>query len=362
MKVLVTGAHFTPAVATIEELKKIAGVEVVYVGRKSTQEGDSSASVESTVLPALGVKFIGIITGRLQRAFTIHTIPSLLKIPVGLLQAFFIVLTERPDVILSFGGYVAIPTVLVGWLFSVPIIIHEQAIVSGLANKISSVFADKIAVSFTDSFKGEKVILTGNPIRREIVRLSRGVSLAHPRGGLHTVLIMGGSQGSHAINQAMEGCLVQLTKIVRVVHISGDNKFRDFERLEEKGKLNNFGERYVVRKWIGEEYAQNLQNADLVICRAGINTLTELAFLGIPALVIPIPSHYEQNKNAKYFANLKLAKVLPQSQLSAETLLKNVKKMLKDLERLKKTAKGAKILVVTDAAKRLALETVLLKI
>src|SRR5437868_379316 len=119
MKILVTGAHFTPAVATIEQLKKYPDISIVYVGRKTTQEGDSSPSAESKILPTLGIKYIPITTGRLQRSFTIYTIPSLLKIPIGFIQAFYLILKEKPTVILSFGGYVALPLVFVGWLFSI---------------------------------------------------------------------------------------------------------------------------------------------------------------------------------------------------------------------------------------------------
>ncbi|MDD5415814.1 MAG: UDP-N-acetylglucosamine--N-acetylmuramyl-(pentapeptide) pyrophosphoryl-undecaprenol N-acetylglucosamine transferase [Candidatus Daviesbacteria bacterium] len=362
MKILVTGAHFTPAVAVIEELKKFDGAKIVYVGRRTTLEGDGSASPESQVLPALGVKFIPIITGRLQRSFTIYTIPSLFKIPVGFIQALYIILSEKPDVILSFGGYVAVPVVIAGWLFSIPIIIHEQTLVSGLANKISAFCADKIAVSFEpDVFKSEKVILTGNPIRREIVEISQGVKLTHPRGGLEvpTILIMGGNQGSHIINLAVEEVLNKLTKLAYVIHATGDNKYGDFERLESLGR---FGERYLVKKWIGKGYGAILKKADLVISRAGINTLTELAYLGKPALVIPIPYLYqdEQNKNAGYFEKLGLVRILPQSKLSAEALFKNIRVMLSDLNQLIERAKKAKKVIVPDAAKRLALETMLL--
>lgn len=356
MKVLVTGTHFTPAVAVIEELKKIDGIEIVYVGRCTTLEGDNTASAESKVIPSLGVKFIGVITGRLQRVFSIYTIPSLLKIPVGLLQAFFIILTERPDVILSFGGYVAVPIVIAGWLFSIPIMIHEQTLVSGLANKICSLFADKIAVSFEKSaFKGEKVVLTGLPIRRVIVE-SGGLSR---RSGLPTVLIMGGNQGSHVINQVTEQCLDKLTKIAYVIHITGDNKFGDFERLE---RLGGFGGRYTVKKWIGKEYGTILQKADLVVSRAGINTLMELAYLGKPVLVIPIPYLYqdEQNLSAKYFEELGLVKILSQPKLSGATLLSEIKLMLKDLSHLEKKAQKAKKVIIPDAAKRLTLEVMLL--
>lgn len=356
MKILVTGAHFTPAVATIEELEKVKEVEIIYAGRRTTLEGDDSLSAESKELTSLGIKFIPIITGRLQRSFSIYTILSLLKIPVGALQALYIILSQHPDVILSFGGYVAVPIVIIGWLFSIPIIIHEQTLVPGLANKISSFFADKIAVSFEKSwYNPEKVILTGNPIRREIVEISKGVKLAHPKGGF-VILVTGGNQGSHVINQAVEGCLDQLTKTAFVIHITGDSKFDDFERLR---KLREPGERYKVRKWIGKEYGEVLQKADLVVCRAGINTLMELAVLGKPALVIPIPNK-EQEGNAKYFEELGLIRQLPQSKLSPEKLLKEINFMLKDLPASQGDAWEAKKIIIPDGAKRLALETIIL--
>ncbi len=356
MKILLTGAHFTPAVATIEELKKMdPDAKIVYVGRKATLEGDKTPSVESKVLPSLGVKFIPIITGRLQRHFNIYTIISLLKIPIGFLQAFFIVLKEQPDVILSFGGYVAVPTVIIGWLFSVPVIIHEQTLVSGLANKIAAVFADKIALSFKEhpSFSKDKTILTGNPIRRVIIKKNK---LSNSTGDLPRILIMGGNQGSHAINLAVEGVLDKLLKIVDITHVTGNNKFHDFERLKEKQN-----DKYTVKQWI-ENLGEVLAESDLVICRAGINTLVELAVLEKRALVIPIPYLYqnEQNKNAKYFENLNLVKILPQSKLSGTTLLYNIKEMLADKDS-KEKAKKAKDAIIADGAKSLALETLLLR-
>lgn len=363
MKVLITGTHFTPAVAVIEELKKMEpSAEIVYVGRETTQEGDEAKSTESEVLPKLGAKFISIITGRLQRFFTIYTIPSLLKIPIGFLQALYIILSEEPDVILSFGGYVAVPLVVIGWFFSVPIIVHEQTLISGLANKISSLFADKIAVSFKGSaFKKGKIILTGNPIRNEIFQIPPGVKLVHLPGvrKLPKILVMGGNQGSHTINLMIEACLHKLLKISQIYHQTGDSKYKDYERLQRFGRSEKLGENYHVKKWFDQEYAEILQKADLIICRAGINTLTELAYLGKPALVIPIPYQDEQNKNAKFFQDLGLATILYQANLSKNTLMEKVRFMLNNLESLKEKAKGAKSIVINDAAKRLALETLL---
>lgn len=356
MKILITGAHFTPAAATIEELKKYKDCRIVYVGRGTTREGDPSPSIESQVLPKMGVKFIPIITGRLQRPLSLHTIPSLLKIPIGFIQAFYIILVEKPDVILSFGGYVAVPLVIAGWFLSVPIIIHEQSLVSGLTNKISSAFADKIAVSFKGEDQFNKpTVLTGNPLRASILE---SANLRYPRKEkLPTILITGGNQGSHLINISVEACLAKLKKIACIIHITGDSKFKDFERLE-KLQDNN----YSVKKWIDGEYGAILQKVDLVVSRAGINTLTELAYLGKPALVVPIPYLFadEQSVNAKFFENLGLVKILPQSKLSGKSLLENIKFMLSDIRNLNKQAKGVKTIIIPDAAKRLALETMLL--
>ncbi|MDP3733087.1 MAG: glycosyltransferase, partial [Candidatus Daviesbacteria bacterium] len=227
MKILVTGAHFTPAVAVLEELKKYPNAQVIYVGRKKTLEGDRTISIESQALPSMGIKFIPITTGRLQRAFSIYTIPSLFKIPVGFIQALFIILSQKPDVILSFGGYVGVPLVITGWFLSVPVIVHEQTLVSGLANKISAWFADKIAVSFSNTVNGEKVILTGNPIR-EIIKKTQ----TKKSRGLPVILITGGNQGSHAINLAVEESLGEISKFASVIHVAGDNKYHDYERLK----------------------------------------------------------------------------------------------------------------------------------
>ncbi len=367
MKILVTGAHFTPAQAVIEELKKYKDTNVVYVGRNTTREGDSSPSAESEILPKAGVKFIPITTGRLQKDFTIYTIPSLLKIPIGFLQAFYIILREKPDVILSFGGYVAVPLVIVGWLFSIPILVHEQTLVSGLANKISAIFADKIGLSFRSAKKNNKTILTGNPLRKIILEPKKqlpaqykGIQNIAKTQKTPIILITGGNQGSHTINVTVAEILPKLTKIACVVHICGENKFKDFERLDAMG---DFGGRYLVKKWIGPEYGSLLVTADLVISRAGANTLSELAFLQIPAIVIPIPYLYkdEQNQNAKFFESLGLLKTLPQSKLSGPTLLTKIQESLKNIEQFKKNAKGAKRVIMPDAAKRLALETILLR-
>lgn len=372
MKILITGSHFTPAEATIDELQKQSNVEIVYVGRKFTLEGDKSLSVESQVLPKMGIKFIPLITGRLQRSFTIHTIPSLLKIPIGILQSFFIVLKEHPDVVLSFGGYVAVPVIISSWLFSIPMILHEQTLVSGLANSISANFVNKIAISFKENeeFNNKKTVLTGNPMRKEIltdqklmdIDLGEIVHLAKNEK-LPLILITGGNQGSHVINELIRKIMHDLTKIACVIHQTGDSHFNDFKKLaEEKNNLKN-PKRYLPMKWInGNDIGSILRKVDLIVSRAGMNTLLEVAFIGIPTLVIPLPYLNEQNINAKFFEKLGLVRILDQNELNEKKLFENISTMLKNLETLKEDAKNAKKVIIVDAAKRLALETLLLGI
>ncbi len=366
MKILITGAHFTPAIAVIEELKERRDIQIVYVGRNATMEGQNVTSVESKILPKLGVKFIPITTGRLHWGFTVFTIPSLLKIPIGFIQALVIVLSEKPAVILSFGGYVAVPIVIMGWLWSVPIIVHEQTLVSGLANKISAFFADKIAVGFVqNSFaKNPKTIFTGNPVRKSILYpkvttdpVLKKIFQVAKMNRLPVVFITGGNQGSHIINQAVENGLEKLLKISCVIHQVGDSKYRDFERLTSKQS-----DHYIVRKFIEEDMGTILSHTDLIVSRAGINTLTEVAYAKKPALVIPIPYLYqdEQVNNARFFEKLGFIKILHQSGLGEDRLYKKLAQMLKNLSKLQEKAKRAKLGIGRDGAKRLVMETLLL--
>lgn len=364
MKVLITGTHFTPAQAVICELKKYPEIEIIYLGRRYTREGDKSLSVESTEIPKLGVKFLNLTTGRLQRSLTFYTIPSLFKIPVGFVQAFYYLIFEKPNVVLSFGGYLSVPVVVCSWLLSIPIIIHEQTLVMGVANTISKVFADKIALSF-DKNVDKRSMVTGNPLRGEL--LSKDV-LADPiykkfienakNKKKPLLLITGGNQGSHIINKVIGDILEELVKKYFIIHQTGDSKFQDFENLENKINNLNIGDKYLVTKWISVGNMKLIyQSCDLVLSRAGINTLLELAYFKVPALVVPIPYIHknEQEVNARFFNELGLCEILYQKDLLPESLLDK----LSETQRLKVPKEVEKVVRV-DAAKLLALETITL--
>lgn len=369
MKVLVTGAHFTPAQAVIEELSNLPGMKIYYIGRKYTLEGDKTKSVESKILPTLGVVYYSIVAGRLQRSFTRYTLWSLLKIPIGFLHAFYYLLKINPDVILSFGGYVSVPVVCGAWLLNKKIICHEQTLITSLANKINSYFATKILVSHQSSysFPSNKVTLTGNPIRKELLtntnhkdsEISQFISNAK-RLKMPIIYITGGNQGSHIINQTIEQIISQLGQVAFVIHQTGDSKYQDFERLSNIAIQLDINQRYFVTKWVDvEDLRQVLENCRLAITRAGANVLNELAYFGTQAIFIPIPylNHNEQMINAKYYEKQGLGLTIPQSRLSGEILLPLILEMIKKDQ---PHSIHTKQTVLASAAKRIAQEVYLL--
>lgn len=369
MKILVTGSHFTPAQAVIEELLKLPDIKIVYLGRKYARDDDKAESVESKILPKLNVKFIPIIAGKLNRYLSFQAVISLLITPIGFIQAFYYLLKEQPDMIISFGGFTGLPVVVSGWLLSIPSIIHEQGLKMGLTNFISGFFADIIAVSFKD-FKNpifidsKKVVVTGNPIRSEILDVAaqpakyikQFVEQVKKRKK-RLVLITAGNQGSHKINLIVEDKILELTKTATIIHQTGESKYDDFSNLKK-----NESQDYLVEKWIdADNLSYILNNVNLVICRAGINTLSELSIKSAPALMVPIPLGSEQTMNAQYFSSLGLGDVIDDSKLTPETFILKVKELLSRSESIKNSIKSVNEALVLGAEKRLVQEVLILK-
>lgn len=362
-KIVITGGHLTPALAVIEELKKNKDWEIVFIGRKQAAEGDPTPSVESEIIPELGIPFYSIEAGRIQRQFTRWLIPSLLKIPLGFWQAIFLIRRLKPDVILSFGGYVSAPVVFSGWLFKIPSVTHEQTTVKGLATRFNSLFANKVAVSWPKSveqFPRDKVVLTGNPIRKEISKINQKIlKLFNFDKERPFVLITGGNQGSHLINQAVIKSLPRLLELTNIFHQCGHLQgLGDFERLEKaRQKLPyRLRKRYHIKKYLdSEEMGTLLNQADLIVSRGGINTISELLALGKPSLIIPHSWIYksEQERNAEMLVGLGVAEILPTAKLSSRSLANKIQLILANLSLYRRNLKEAKNLIKKDAAKKI---------
>ncbi len=367
MKLLIVaggGGHFAPALAVIEKMPK--DWELLVVGRKYVFEGDQSFSLEYQTAKKLNIPFKPLTTGRLQRKFTRYTINSLLKIPVGLAQATNILTSFKPNVVLSFGGYVSVPITLSASLLRIPVVIHEQTLEAGIANKLVSRFARKICISWEQSgkfFPQGKTVLTGNPLRKEFemgdLRTEKFIKGPHDKSSESTIYITGGSSGSHAINILIEECVEKLLEKYNIIHqVGSSSQYSDFERLE---KLRNnlapeLKSGYHLYKFIEpSKVADFLNKSDLVISRSGMNTVTELMYFGKPSILIPLPygQHQEQLKNAIFIKELGIAEIAEQNSLSSQQLVVLINKMFDNIEMYRKNAEEGKKIIDIHAADKI---------
>lgn len=323
MKIILTGGHFSPAYSIIQ---KLTDSEIVVIGRKYAFEGDRNTTFEYSLCQSRGIKFIELSTGRLQRKLTSSTIPSILKFPKGVYSAINILRTERPDVVVTFGGYVALPVAMAAKVLGIPVVLHEQTQQAGLSAKIIAKFAEVTCISFESSkkyFKNQNVVLTGNPIREEFFKnMENATFSAH----VPFIYVTGGSTGSHAINEAVGKILPTLLEKYTVIHQTGNSvEFNDYETLTKlKNSLpQELSKKYLLSQFFSvEEVSYLMQNAELVISRSGINTVLELMAVRAVGLLIPLPigQKNEQLTNAHYYKDEGFGEVLLQKDITPERL------------------------------------------
>lgn len=210
-RLILTGGHAaTTAIAVVEEIKSQGkDWKLYWIGVKNAIEGKKMVTLESEALPRLGVKFLPLVAGRLQRRFTIWTIPSILKIPFGFIESLYYLLKIRPRAVLSFGGFASFPVVFNAKLLGIPVVLHEQTSAAGRSNLLSAKFASVIAISRKQSskyFPSGKCVLTGNPVMKQVAKVK--VKLKHSNPPV--IFITGGSRGSQSINSAVEKILRSL--------------------------------------------------------------------------------------------------------------------------------------------------------
>lgn len=335
--IVLTGGHAaTTGLAVVEEIRKnYPNLKVYWIGVKNAVEGKNVPTLESQVFPKAGVEFYPITAGRVQRRFTFWTIPSLLKIPLGIFSSFIALLKIRPRCILSFGGFASFGVVLAGWVLRIPIVIHEQTSAAGLANKISASLADKVAIARDESRKyypGKKVRVVGNPI------LSLFFEIKPPaEGPKKTILVMGGSRGSRVINQALSEVLEEAASGYRLIHITGELDFESFRKKKESLKGES-GEGYSVFKWVPPERMPAFyRSADAVVSRAGANSVSEIIASRRPSVLIPIPWSFnrEQQKNALFASKYVKTIILGQEGLTGRVLADSIRKVLSDADKSK---------------------------
>ncbi len=356
-KILITGGHLSPAVALIEAIQD-EGItyDLVFAGRKYAFEDDTAVSQEYKSISALNVRFYAIVTGRLQRTLSWQSIRSLLKVPVGVAQSFFMCVREKPDVIMSFGGYIALPVVLSGWILRIPIITHEQTTVLGLANSIIVKFSTVVCVAQPEmtQIKHRNVVVTGLPIRREIVnpvtRPSFSVPLNRP-----ILFISGGTTGAETLNVIVFSSLPELLKKFTVLHQTG-NRSLEAAKAVSAALPGDTAKQYVIQSYFQpQDVGWILKHCSFVISRSGANSVAEFMATACPALLIPLPwaGGSEQLHNAEKLVNAGMGVILPQRILSKETLLKYTDNFFGKLSEYKTQAQKVEKTVTLNGTKRL---------
>lgn len=324
-KIVLTGGHAaTTALATIIALREQDRKwDISWIGSRNALEGKKLLSLEFKTFPDYGVDCYNIIAGRLQRKLTRHSLLSVLKIPIGFLNAYYLILKLRPKAVLSFGGFAALPVVVASWTFGIPIVIHDQTAAAGMANRLSAPFARKVAIARVSSepyFPKRKTVLVGNPVSPLIVKVQPKTSLPD----VPTIYVTGGSRGSEILNKHVFEAIPTLIRNYKLIHQCGDNDYA--KACEVKKSLPaKMRSRYHVFAFIPPlEVPEVFNEADIVVGRAGANTVAEVMVTQRPSIFVPIPwaQNDEQTKNAKLAVEAGLAKIIYQKNLSTDSLVK----------------------------------------
>lgn len=364
-KILITGGHLTPALAVVSELKKRNISNILWVGHKYAQMGTTTPSAEYNQVTSLNIPFISLKTGKLIRDWSFSTffygIKNLFSIFLGFLQSFTIILKEKPDLVVSFGGYLALPVVISAKILGRKVITHEQTLVVGLANKIISKLADKVLVSWNESLKyfpKNKTNFTGNPIREDIFKVQQSTLLDELDTTLPILLVYGGNQGAHEINKRIFNILNDLVKDFNIIHQTGNSSVTkdNLQAVHVKASLPlELRNRYKPIEYInGTDVGAVLNKADILVSRSGANTISEILALGKLSILIPIPktSHNEQTLNAQFVEKNGLAIHLAQDKLSEQKLYQTIlllRNQLKD----NRSANNLDLNTVRESAKSL---------
>ena len=335
MKILLTGAHLTPALAMIDYIQaKHPQDELVFAGRLFSQSKLRQKAVEASEVSQRGVKFIPFQAVKFVGASGLERLWSALVFPRTVRRAKKILRQEEIDVLLSFGSYLAVPFVLAAKKLDIPVVTHEQTISMGRANQLIAKLADKVAISFPQTvyyLSGQDYVVTGNPLRAGLLAKKTTKPAYITQSKPKILLVMGGNQGSFVINELIKDNLNFLLERFVVVHQCGRaNKLKDYP--QELAQLRRqlppvLAKRYVVKEWIGEQELFWLyRHAQLAVSRAGANSVLELCLSQLPAILIPLPHSYnqEQELNAQLMASSGGAIILPQQQLKSSVFRDSV--------------------------------------
>ena len=328
-----TAGHVTPNIALLPRLKD-AGYEIFYIG--------SVDGMEKKLIEAQGIPYYGIATGKLRRYFDLKNFTDPFRVIKGFTQAMHLMKQLKPDVVFSKGGFVSVPVVIAAGRKHIPVICHESDLTPGLANKLTMPSAAKVCCNFPETLQylpPKKAVLTGCPIRKELSEGSReaALKLTGFSADRPVLMVMGGSLGAVAINNAIRENLDELLKQFQIIHLCGRGHYDT--SLDGKNGYKQF-------EYAKKELTHLFAATDLIISRAGANAICELLALKKPNILIPLPasqSRGDQLLNAASFEKSGYSYVLQEEELTSNTLLKAVQYVYDEREEYIQTLKESKL-------------------
>ncbi len=305
-----TAGHVTPNLALIPSLQEL-GYEIHYIG--------SYQGIEKKLIENAGIPYHGISSGKLRRYFDVKNFSDPFRVLKGYGEALKILKTYKPDVVFSKGGFVAVPVVLAAKHFKIPTIIHESDMTPGLANKICIPSAAKVCCNFPETLNylpKEKAVLTGSPIRKELLEGDRlsGLQYTGLSANRPVILVIGGSLGSVTVNNAVRKILPKLLPLYQIIHICGKGNL-------DQSLMNTPG--YIQYEYVDAPLKHLFAAADLIISRAGANSICEILALRKPNILIPLSaaaSRGDQILNARSFEKQGFSTVLEEENLTEDSL------------------------------------------
>ena len=356
-----SGGHVFPAIALARALmKKKSDIDIKFVG--------SNKALDRRILEKESFRFSLLTANNLPYKAPLRLFGFFLKFFIDIVKALVIVVSYRPDVVVGFGGYISCPITLAAYPFRIPTIMHEQNVVPGRANRLLFKLADTIAISFNETKRFisgpdlKKIVFTGNPIRQEAFKNDRdfGIKCFGLDKTKFTILVIGGSQGAHFLNEVVTESLSGLDKSVKsslqVIHITGIKDYRWAIKMYEGLGMDNRVYSFIDR--IEDAYSAS----DLIVTRSGASAVFEIAFFAKPMILVPYPfamSH--QAENARAFSTRGAAIEIDEKILTAELFRKIVSDLINNKMRLKGLSESAKRLSVPEAADNLAEEVLKLR-
>ena len=327
-----TGGHVFPAIAVADELRS-RGVEVSWMG--------TQAGMESRIVPNAGIPIHYIKVSGLRGNGVLGWLMAPFKLTVAILQAMAIVSKIKPVTVLGMGGFASGPGGVAAWLLRRPLVLHEQNAIIGMTNKLLSHFATRVMEAFPGTFNDKLAEHVGNPIRKDIFDLPEPAVRYKDRQGAMRILIIGGSLGAKALNETVPKAIAQLpgSMSIEVKHQCGRNHLNDTRDVYQQSNVNADVVEFI------DDMADAYSLADLVICRAGALTISELAAVGVPAIFIPFPFAVDdhQTLNARYMVEVGAAKLMQQKDMTATSLSECLQELInKGREHLLKMAEAAR--------------------